>query len=70
MRTGSCVWEYQIQSWVQKVQIKIQGKVSVEWGLVAIAHNLRKYITQKLKRADDVANIKENSLTIVLNRAT
>lgn len=50
-------------------RLKSKAKVSVEWGLMAIAHNLRKYIAAKLKRAAEVANIRKNSLTIVQNWA-
>lgn len=33
----------------KRFKLKSTEKVSVEWGLVAIAHNLRKYIAQRLK---------------------
>ena len=53
----------------KRFRLKSNAKVSVEWGLVAIAHNLRKYIAAKLKRAAEVANIGKNSSTIVQNWA-
>ena len=53
----------------KRFKLKSNAKVSVEWGLVAIAHNLRKYIALKLKRAAEVANIGKNNLTIAQNWA-
>ena len=53
----------------KRFRLKSNTKVSVEWGLVAIAHNLRKYIALKLKRAAEVTNIGKNSSTIVHNWA-
>ena len=32
----------------KRFRLKSAEKVSVEWGLVAIAHNLRKYIARKM----------------------
>ena len=53
----------------KRFRLKSKEKVSVEWGLAAIAHNLRKYIVQKLKRAAEAANIADNSLNIAPNWA-
>ena len=53
----------------KRFRLKSNAKASVEWGLVAIAHNLRKYIAAKLKRAAEVANIGKNNLTIAQNWA-
>ena len=53
----------------KRFKLKSHRKVTVEWGLVAIAHNLRKYIVQKLKRAAEVVNIKANSSNMSLNIA-
>ena len=35
--------------------LKSTRKVSVEWGLVSLAHNLRKYVAQKTKDRDRYA---------------
>ncbi len=35
--------------------LKSTRKVSVEWGLVSLAHNLRKYVAQKTKERDRYA---------------
>ena len=43
----------------KRFRLKSAEKVSVEWGLVAIAHNLRKYIA--CKQADMSKKILENS---------
>ena len=53
----------------KRFKLKSHRKVTVEWGLVAIAHNLRKYIVQKLKRATEAVNIKANSSNMSLNIA-
>lgn len=53
----------------KRFKLKSTEKVSVEWGLVAIAHNLRKYIVQKLKRVAEIGNIEANSSNISLNIA-
>ena len=36
----------------KRFRLKSIEKVSVEWGLVAIAHNLRKYITRKTENSN------------------
>ena len=48
----------------KRFKLKSHRKVTVEWGLVAIAHNLRKYIAQRLKMADEVVKIEENPLVV------
>ena len=53
----------------KRFKLKSKEKVSVEWGLVAIAHNLRKYIAQRLKKAAVIDNIGVNSIIIGQNRA-
>ena len=53
----------------KRFRLKSNAKVKVEFGLVAIAHNLRKYIVQKLKRAVEIVNIEVNSSDMSLNIA-
>lgn len=53
----------------KRFKLKSHRKVIVEWGPVAIAHNLRKYIAQKLKQDDKVVNIEANNSNILLNIA-
>ena len=53
----------------KRFRLKSQEKVSVEWGLVAIAHNLRKYIAQKLKMAAESANKVSNDVLSAQNMA-
>ena len=36
----------------KRFRLKSAEKVSVEWGLVAIAHNLRKYIARKTENSN------------------
>ncbi len=50
----------------KRFKLKSHRKVTVEWGLVAIAHNLRKYIVQKVKRAAEIVNIEANNSNISL----
>lgn len=53
----------------KRFKLKSKEKVSVEWGLVAIAHNLRKYIAKRLKIAAMAANYNDNNSIIELNGA-
>lgn len=53
----------------KRFKLKSKEKVSVEWGLVAIAHNLRKYIAKRLKIAAMKDNSTVNNYIIELNVA-
>ena len=53
----------------KRFRLKSKEKVSVECGLVAIAHNLRKYIAQKLKMAAESANKVSNDVLSAQNMA-
>ena len=48
-------WLYKIHHGFKRFLLKSTRKVSVEWGLVSLAHNLRKYVAQKTKERDKYA---------------
>lgn len=65
----ACFGDIKFNHGFKRFLLKSTRKVSVEWGLVSLAHNLRKYVAQKTKERDRYAQSMKISDEISLLKA-
>lgn len=51
----ACFGDIKFNHGFKRFRLRSTNKVGVEWGLVSLAHNLRKYVTHKAKTRDKYA---------------